>query len=267
LCASQFKKEKLTRLYDPYYCNGRTLKILKDLGYENVIHEKRDFYMDISNDTVPAHDIFITNPPFSDSNKTQCLSYCFRNLRHPMASNTDRKQKSIPFLLLMPAYVAAKQYFRDFLSEAPASANDIVYLIPSSAYTYDHPENTGKDCCPFESMWFLGLATDQIRSFQQHWESLEGKTALSIATSYDQLQNSGIISAINRPNPKQRRRLRKRMHKETSNVNSLNITPSKAVYNTDLKKPHYSKTVKPVKYFLNDENLQKKPLKKKKRRF
>jgi hypothetical protein len=56
------------RIYDPYYCNGASACILRDLGYTPV-HEKRDFYEDIRRNEVPPHDILVTNPPYSDQNK------------------------------------------------------------------------------------------------------------------------------------------------------------------------------------------------------
>jgi hypothetical protein len=224
LCTLQFEEDKNNvRLFDPYYCNGRTAKLLRALGYENIVHEKRDFYMDISNDTIPSHDIFITNPPFSDSHKIQCLNYCFQKLRQEDSSGN--KQKCIPFLLLMPSYVASKQYFRNFLSMEPDSVNDIVYLIPSSTYKYDHPDKTGKEYCPFKSLWFFGIEKDKIGLFQQYWESIDlGATKLTIATSLSQLHNFGVTSLNNRPNPKQRNRLRKRLKKETSDENNKTST-------------------------------------------
>ena len=212
LCTSQLNVEKSkVRLYDPYYCNGRTATLLRELGYNNILHEKRDFYGDVSNDSVPVHDILITNPPFSDSHKTQCLSFCFRKLRQ--SNEVDEVQsKSVPFLLLMPAYVAAKQYFRDFLSKESDSSNDIVYLAPSMTYKYDHPENTGKEFCPFESLWYFGIGKERVASFQIYWESLSIKASrLSLATSLTKLQELRVISANNRPNPKQRSRIRKRL--------------------------------------------------------
>jgi hypothetical protein len=219
LCTSQQHADKSNvRLYDPYYCNGRTVTLLKRLGYNNVVHEKRDFYGDISNDTVPGHDVVITNPPFSDSHKTQCLNFCFRKLRQAVELDKVRSTgNSIPFLLLMPAYVAAKQYFRDFLNKESDSVNDIIYLIPSTTYNYDHPENTGKDHCPFESLWFFGIGKERIDSFQIYWESLPpGTRRLTLATSLTQLQSLRVVSATNRPNPKQRSRIRKRMRKEAA---------------------------------------------------
>ena len=243
------------RLYDPYYCNGRTVKQLNDLGYDNIVHEKRDFYLDISNNTVPGHDIFITNPPFSDSHKARCLGYCFKKLRQTNGSHGVESNKKIPFLLLMPAYVAAKQYYRDFLSKELDSADDIVYLVPSTTYKYDHPENTGKDYCPFESLWFFGIEKDQIESFQIYWNSLalETRSRLTLATTLSQLQNFGVISATNRPNPKQRNRQRKRLRVETSNIE--HSPPKKSTKNVN------DEDVKPVK------SCKTEPETKRKRRF
>ena len=44
----QTSKDKTSRkqhiLYDPYYCDGQTITLLKNLNFTNVIHNKRDFY-------------------------------------------------------------------------------------------------------------------------------------------------------------------------------------------------------------------------------
>jgi hypothetical protein len=206
-------------LYDPYYCNGRTATFLKQLGYNNVVHEKRDFYIDIRDGKVPSHNILITNPPFSDSHKSQCLSYCFRQLRKSGVSKTDVYS---PFLLLMPTYTAAKQYYRERLTMPLDSIDDVVYLIPTTTYKYDHPEHTGKEYCPFESLWFLGIGKDRVDSFQKFWQSIStstDSTGLTLATSIKQLEIAGCIRTSNRPNPKQRNRIRKRLNKEISLTN------------------------------------------------
>lgn len=44
---AQGKTRKEQRIYDPYYCNGATTKLMKTLGFEGIIHEKRDFYQDV----------------------------------------------------------------------------------------------------------------------------------------------------------------------------------------------------------------------------
>ena len=81
------KKPKL-RVYDPYYCNGRTAILLKELGF-TAIHEKRDFYKDIKEGKVPEHDFLVTNPPYSEDHKKvsiqsfyaiSCVTLCYRNI-------------------------------------------------------------------------------------------------------------------------------------------------------------------------------------------
>jgi hypothetical protein len=204
-------------LYDPYYCNGRTAVLLKKLGYNNVVHEKRDFYADICNETVPDHDVLVTNPPYSDTHKERCLDFCFGQLRG------DREQFR-PFLLLMPAYTAAKQYYRDCLISRAntctttnddtlpvCNGEDVVYLVPSTPYHYDHPDHTGKDTSPFESLWFCGIGKERVQSLQQFWTRLPPSNVPrpTLVTSMAGLAAKNVISLQNRPNPRQRKKKRK----------------------------------------------------------
>ena len=95
-------------VYDPYYCNGRTKTLLEGMGgFGCVVHECRDFYQDQINGTVPHHDILITNPPYSDSHKEKCLRYCLSSLR----------LRHRPFFVLLPNYVAAKEYYQTLLHQ------------------------------------------------------------------------------------------------------------------------------------------------------
>lgn len=41
-------------VYDPYYCEGRMLKIFEEIGVVNVINRNQDFYRDISSDNLPG---------------------------------------------------------------------------------------------------------------------------------------------------------------------------------------------------------------------
>lgn len=68
LSSTQTSKRTDVTVYDPYYCDGRSGRLIADLGFQ-VKHEKRDFYKDIKDDNVPQHDILVTNPPFSDKHK------------------------------------------------------------------------------------------------------------------------------------------------------------------------------------------------------
>ena len=68
-------------LYDPFYCDGLAKIQLQSLGFKQVQHEKRDFYRDIRDKTVPRHHIMITNPPYSDDHKERIVKYCVKGLR------------------------------------------------------------------------------------------------------------------------------------------------------------------------------------------
>ena len=209
------KSPRHVRLYDPYYCNGRTAVLLRDqLGYTNVVHEKRDFYRDIRNHTVPAYDILITNPPYSDAHKIDCLDFCFRQLR---SSNK-------PFMLLMPAYTASKHYYRKHCSRKKDVGNDggegdegleteeVVYLVPNQDYHYDHPENTGKEQSPFASLWFCGLGRDRAVALRRFWDGASSSRTTAVtapptlAASLAELESKKVVSLQNRPNPRQRRK-------------------------------------------------------------
>ena len=105
------------------------------------------------------HDVLITNPPYSADHKERVLAYCART--------------SKPWLLLMPNYVANKQYFRgsgaclsdstctiwvhdrtDYSASIQLStefivigfdpvADGVFFVVPRDKYEYEHPEGTG----------------------------------------------------------------------------------------------------------------------------
>lgn len=201
--APQDKNIDSVCLYDPYYCNGRTAVLLREhLGYKNVVHEKRDFYADIRNDEIPAYDILITNPPYSDTHKTKCLDYCFQQLR----------SSSRPFLLLMPAYTASKQYFRNFLKD-DEDDEEVIYIVPDQDYQYEHPENTGKEESPFASLWFCGIGRERVRALRKFWNQNRNHDSHwpQLAFSVSELDSQQVVSLQNRPNPRQRRKRRRKI--------------------------------------------------------
>ena len=117
------KSRKNHVIYDPYYCNGRVAVLLKQLGFDQVIHAKRDFYKDVENNEVPEHDTLVTNPPYSENHKEKCIEFCIRQFQH----------EGKAFFLLMPNYVAAKNYFRSLLNEK-GCMEDVAYVVPASPY-------------------------------------------------------------------------------------------------------------------------------------
>lgn len=76
-CNAQAKKKESgsnneATIYDPYYCAGRAGTLLDNLFQRHkskrlsstsirIQHEKRDFYKDIKQKTVPTHEILVTN--------------------------------------------------------------------------------------------------------------------------------------------------------------------------------------------------------------
>ena len=94
-------------LYDPYYCEGSMRIHLNKLGFKNIINENKDFYETIKTNTVPDHDILITNPPFSSDHMERILKFCVTNKR--------------PFFLLLPQFVGKKSYYLELLKILPNS--------------------------------------------------------------------------------------------------------------------------------------------------
>jgi len=111
--------EKFT-LYDPYYCAGAIRSHWKELGIEHFIHEKRDFYADISEGTVPiGFDMLVTNPPYSDDHIERLLDFL-------IGSNKA-------FAFLVPDYVASKDWYVKLI-ETCYTPNELTFR-GQSAYT------------------------------------------------------------------------------------------------------------------------------------
>jgi len=196
-------------IYDPYFCNGRTKELLqgKYFGFSNVVHECRDFYKDIANNQVPAHDTLITNPPYSDHHKEKCIEFCLEQL----------KAKNRPFFVLMPNYVAAREYYRKQV-ENEDGKEDVVYLLPSTPYEYDHPEGTGHTVSPFASIWYCGIGRDRVDELLHSMPQLMGD-GLKLMTSLQQLRAAEAIPTKKRPNPRQRRKRKDNMQATTTATN------------------------------------------------
>mmetsp|Transcript_21990 Transcript_21990/g.53220 ORF Transcript_21990/g.53220 Transcript_21990/m.53220 type:complete len:392 (+) Transcript_21990:92-1267(+) len=220
-----------TTIYDPYFCTGRAATLLNDVFQRHnkkllttmrIQHEKRDFYHDIRKKTVPDYDILITNPPYSGNHKERCLDFAVGQL----------KKYGRPFFLLMPNYVAMKEYFRKIvLDDEDASDSrrfQTLYIAPSPnhPYEYEHPEGTGHQTSPFASVWFCGLSyeegktgikslTDAFAKFHAHAQYPIG--APRIAASLQELIRTGGVSGEKRKNPRQRKKMRQQAMQRANN--------------------------------------------------
>ena len=182
-------------MYDPYYCNGRVAVLLRQLGFDRIIHAKRDFYKDVEENEVPEYDTLVTNPPYSENHKEKCIQFCIQQFL----------EEGRAFFLLMPNYVAAKSYFRTLLNDA-GCMDDVAYVVPATPYEYDHPEGTGHELPPFNSLWFVGIGKEKIRLMQDNWKPQTG--GARFVTSLNDLEKWSVISMQKRPNPKQRKKRR-----------------------------------------------------------
>lgn len=177
------------------YCAGRTTRLLAQLGFPKVEHHKRDFYKVISSRKEPVHDVLVTNPPYSGDHKQRCLEYC--------------RASGKPWLLLIPNYVATKDYYRlAVLGSAAALGGEPFYVVPANKYAFDHPEGTGHEDSPFFALWYvhLGIHTEDV--FQG--ARAEATGGISVLRSVDELGRTGAVRTVRRLNPKQRKALKKR---------------------------------------------------------
>ena len=168
-------------VYDPYYCLGAVVDALEVLGLarDRVLNANRDFYADVAHGCIPSHDFLVTNPPYSASHKQRLLQYLV---------GASTAEGAAPFALLMPAWVAATDYWHDFLrqltdqrrvtrgkppyvdpcAEAATDATSrrkvrplerragVFYISPKERYAFKHPQSTGHATSPFHSIWFCG---------------------------------------------------------------------------------------------------------------
>jgi len=141
------KLDREVSIYDPYYCNGQVMSILKSLGFPEVYNKKEDCY-DVWKDPTryPNYDIFITNPPYSGL-------HIERLMQHVTWNNK-------PWMLLMPSFVHKKDYFKRLTSK---NGQYPIYLVPKKRYIYQPPpsfrekkaSDTHKKSSPFVSMWYI----------------------------------------------------------------------------------------------------------------
>jgi len=108
-------------LWLPFYNDGTAKKILKEIGYNNVIHENKDFFSYFINDC-----ILIDNPPFSIKEKIIKRLY-------------ERKFK---FCLLLPLDTLERKYILKY-------KYNLQIIVPNNRYKY-----TKKGNPPFKSCWF-----------------------------------------------------------------------------------------------------------------
>ena len=243
-------------LYDPYFCAGRTKTLLTSLGFPNVQHEKRDFYADIRSGAVPTFDTLITNPPYSENHKERCIEFAVQSFR----------KEGKPFLLLMPNYVALKEYWRKLTQTAVGKeADDIVFVVPASPYEYDHPEGTGHDIPPFASLWFCGVGKSLVEECRRAYGGQSGGNGPRIACSVKELQAIGAVKSGNRKNAKKRRKIKQLLAQTAGSADAVGTGGGKSQEPVSVKDSKTTKNNKKEKTASQNPKLSTDNGKKKKK--
>ncbi len=131
----QFIPEQYKTIYEPFYGDGKSGEILKELlPTKNIIHNKVDFY---EYSTIYKYDMILSNPPFSDSKEVMNKLY-----------ELDK-----PFILIFPSSKINTQYFRKWKDR------NLQIIIPRKRIHFNKlvdgktPENW-KNCCNFDCFYY-----------------------------------------------------------------------------------------------------------------
>ncbi|KAK3283334.1 hypothetical protein CYMTET_8962, partial [Cymbomonas tetramitiformis] len=199
-------------VYDPFYCEGSVVAHLNRLGLEKVYNRKEDFYAAQREGGVPAHDVLVTNPPFS-------ADHLERTLRFAAHDNHGR-----PFLLLLPNFVWRKKYY-----ETAVEGASPVFLVPAKRYTFwspvraelrgrpEHERGRAASTTPFECFWYLSLGPwteELVQGWRRKHEAQSGCTLVlgADAARAGELPERAVPPKNHekRANPKARKKLRKK---------------------------------------------------------
>ena len=168
MVAQELKKTPETlKIYDPYYCNGRVVTILNEMGFKDVHNKCEDFYKVVRTKKVPEHDIVITNPPYSEDHMKKCFEFCVQNKK--------------PWFILVPYFVYQNGFYKEMIKKA---AMRPFYIVPNKKYEYITPPfvtaalNKGKEgdehaFVPMSSFWHIDLGKsmkyrvlDQLKAYK-----------------------------------------------------------------------------------------------------
>lgn len=122
---------KDTIIYDPFYNNGIAKTYLAKLGYNNVIHEKEDFFQNYDKYN---YDIIISNPPYSI--KQNILKVLYK---------IDR-----PFVLIVPTAIISKLYLKNIFKD---DIDKVQYIIPNRRLQFE-VNGYNQRRTPFDTIFF-----------------------------------------------------------------------------------------------------------------
>ena len=123
-------------LWEPFYGDGASSFILRDLGYYVLSNKDADFFK-----TKPKGDIIVTNCPFSKKREV------LQRLR----------EIDTPFILILPLAVLTTNYCQDLYQDT------LQIIIPPRRIHYRHRHDASMNFCSFDSIYFcykMGLERD-----------------------------------------------------------------------------------------------------------
>jgi len=123
--------DKSAIIYDPFFNTGKSKQYLNELGYNNVIHEKEDFFQNYDK---YKYDILISNPPFSTKQKILKILY----------------ELNKPFILILPTSIISKLYVKNIFGD---DIDKIQYIVPSKRLQFEVNGYNQKRCC-FDCIYF-----------------------------------------------------------------------------------------------------------------
>jgi hypothetical protein len=120
-------------IYEPFYGDGTSGKILKGLGCKNVIHEPIDFFES------DMGEVIISNPPFTMKKEVF----------------TRLKALDKPFIIICPSSMINTQYIRKLFSNTD---DRIQIIIPRKRIQFikmvDGEIDLEKRCCNFDCFYY-----------------------------------------------------------------------------------------------------------------
>jgi hypothetical protein len=206
IAAARGKTRETLRIWDGFYCAGAVKRHLGKLGFACVENEPVDFYsVDIAAKyAAGGFDVFLTNPPYSNDHIPRLLGLLSEAVR----------VRPFPILLLMPNFVAGKQYFARLAAGPFALCR---FLYPWQRYMYwapagrrwtdpasargsssgssqpadpskplrrkqSHASYLGTRTSPFVSFWYVVLppVEPHAGSTRQQWEALRPRLKIAV---------------------------------------------------------------------------------------
>ena len=125
-------RKSALRVYDPYFCAGAASERLRALGFASASNEDVDFYAALGDTesrvddgstnapSLPAHDVLVTNPPFSGDHCRRLVAFL------------AARPRDLPFALLAPEYVHRKAWFAPLVRKC----KDMLFIVPRTRYAF-----------------------------------------------------------------------------------------------------------------------------------